>query len=337
MQIPIDEIKVRGGRRELNIDHAHELSESIRELGLLNSITVDKEHFLIAGLHRLEAVKLLGWTMIECNECSLEGLQAELAEIDENFVRNDLSALEYSDMLLRRKEVYEMLHPETKAGVAQAAAMNKAVGNNVTDKMSATSKSFVDDTAEKLGVDPRTVRRQVQVAKNLTPETKEIIRGADTKITKKSALQLSRLEPEQQQEAATLLVAKEVKSVEEYKATKAPPVPKYEPPIEVEPEDEPEADIFSLPVNSFTNFKYSVADLKNPDKDCSCTPDMFLAEFAASMQKLGREIEWYRTPRYTEVFPHLSAEQLSSLQQLAGRVPSMVAEFINQIERMQAS
>lgn len=335
MKIPIDEIKVRGGRRELNIDHAHELSESIRELGLLNSITVDKEHFLIAGLHRLEAVKLLGWTMIECNECSLEGLQAELAEIDENFVRNDLSALEYGDMLLRRKEVYEMLHPETKAGVAQATGMNRIVGNNVDCKMQTTSKSFINDTADKLGVHPCTVARQIQAAKNLTPEAKEIVK--DTKISKKSALQLSRLEPEQQQEAAALLAAKEIKSVEEYKATKAPLVPKYKPPIEVEPEDEPEADISSLPVNSFTNFKYSVADLKNPDKDCSCTPDMFLAEFAASMQKLGREIEWYRTPRYTEVFPHLSAEQLSSLQQLAGRVPSMVAEFINQIERMQAS
>lgn len=79
MQIPVDEIKVRDGRRELNIDYAHELSESVRELGLLNPITVDKEHFLIAGLHRLEAVKLLGWSEIECNECSLEGLQAELA------------------------------------------------------------------------------------------------------------------------------------------------------------------------------------------------------------------------------------------------------------------
>ena len=37
---------------------------------------------LIAGLHRLEAAKLLGWEEIECNISSLEGLQAELASTE---------------------------------------------------------------------------------------------------------------------------------------------------------------------------------------------------------------------------------------------------------------
>ena len=37
------------------------------------------------------------------------------------------------------------------------------------------SKSFVDDTAEKLGVAPSTVRRQIQTAKNLTEEAEDII------------------------------------------------------------------------------------------------------------------------------------------------------------------
>lgn len=332
MQIPLDEIKVRDGRRELNVDHAYEISESIREVGLLNSITVDKEHFLIAGLHRLEAVKLLGWSTVECNVCSLEGLKSELAEIDENFVRNDLSTLEYGEMLLRRKEIYEALHPEVKHGGDRKSEEIKSAKCTVD-----SAKSFIEDTAEKLGVHPCTVTRQIQTAKNLTPETKEIIKTSDAKLSKKAALQLSRLEPEQQQEAAALLAAKEIKSVDEYRSTKAPPVPKSPPPIEIEPEDEPAEDISSLPVKSFTDFRHSVADLKNPDKDCSCTPDMFLAEFSASIQKFGREIQWYSTPRYTEVFPQLSAEQLSNLRQLVNTIPSAVTDFIKQIERMQAS
>lgn len=168
MQIRIEEIQIKKGRRELKADHVRELSDSIREVGLLNPITIDSEYILIAGLHRLEAVKLLGRTEVECTVSSLEGLQAELAELDENFVRNDLYAIEYGEMLLRRKEIYEALHPDTKAGVAQAVGMNRAIGNDVTDKMSATSKSFVDDTAEKLDVAPRTVRRQIQMTKKLT-------------------------------------------------------------------------------------------------------------------------------------------------------------------------
>ena len=145
MKVPIGEIQINEGRRGLDAAHVRELADSIRELGLLNPVTVDSENNLIAGLHRLEAVRTLGWDEVECTVSSLEGLQAELAEIDENFVRNGLSAIEYGEMLLRRKEIYEALHPETKAGIAQAAAMNRAVGNNVAVKMSATSKSFVED------------------------------------------------------------------------------------------------------------------------------------------------------------------------------------------------
>ena len=95
----------------------NELSQSISEVGLLNPITVDPNHTLIAGLHRLEVAKRLCWTEIECTVCGLEGLEAELAEIDENVVRTALSTIEYGELLKRRKELYESLYPETKAGL----------------------------------------------------------------------------------------------------------------------------------------------------------------------------------------------------------------------------
>ena len=61
----------------------------------------------------------------------------------------------------------------------------------------------------------------MQTAKNLTPETKEIIRDSNTKITKKTALKLSRMDAEQQKEAATLLAAGKIRSVDEYKTAKS--------------------------------------------------------------------------------------------------------------------
>ena len=51
----------------------------------------------------------------------MSGLQAELAEIEENIVRPNLSRQELGEQFLHRKEIYEMLHPETKTGAAQAA------------------------------------------------------------------------------------------------------------------------------------------------------------------------------------------------------------------------
>ena len=105
--IPINEITVSPGRREAAPGDVKELADSILELGLINPVMVDQSYTLIAGLHRLEAMKLLGRTEIECTVSDLAGLQAELAEIDENFIRKDLSDAEFRELLLRRKEIYE--------------------------------------------------------------------------------------------------------------------------------------------------------------------------------------------------------------------------------------
>ena len=90
MRIQISEIKINPGRREASPERVAELAKSIAEVGLINPITLDRANTLIAGLHRLEAAKLLGWAEVDCTVSSLGGLQAELAEIDENFVRTDL-------------------------------------------------------------------------------------------------------------------------------------------------------------------------------------------------------------------------------------------------------
>ena len=75
--LPISEIKTRPGRREARVEDVREIANSISEIGLLNPITVDDNYTLIAGLHRLEAAKLLGWAEIECTVSGLRGLQAE--------------------------------------------------------------------------------------------------------------------------------------------------------------------------------------------------------------------------------------------------------------------
>lgn len=226
MQINIDAIQVNSGRREALPDAVRELADSISAVGLLNPITVDRDYTLIAGLHRLEAAKLLGWSEIECHISTLEGLQAELAEIDENFVRADLETVEFGKLLMRRKEIYEILHPETRCGVSQANAMNRAQGNNVSERGSSTSKSFTRDTAKKLGISPRSVEEKIQIARDITPKAQEVIQGSDRKIKKKDLLKLSRMEPEQQKEAAAQLAAGKIKSADEFQTEKTLESPK---------------------------------------------------------------------------------------------------------------
>lgn len=199
MLIEICDIKIKPGRRDAKPKGVEELARSIQALGLLNPIIVTEDNTLIAGLHRLEAVKKLGWTEIECTVSSMDGLQAELAEIDENFVRTNLSHRELGDLLLHRKELYEALHPETRQG--QRNGQTAKSGNLPF----LDPKPFSQDSADKLGVSRRTVERLVQTAANLTPEAKKAIQNAGTKVTKGAALNISRLPPDQQEEAAVRL------------------------------------------------------------------------------------------------------------------------------------
>ena len=319
MRVPISEIKVNPGRRLTCPAQVRELAQSISELGLLNPITIDRDNILIAGLHRLEAAKSLQWTEIECTVSRLEGLRAELAEIDENFVRNRLSPLDHGELLLRRKEIYETLHPETKATYDGGRFRGNQHKGEVTAESAATStlaKSFTQDAADKLGLAPRTIREQVQAAKNLTPEAKQIIRETDTKLTQKNALQLSRLEPEHQKDAARKLASGEIRSISDYEAP--PPAPPFQ------PEDK-----------HFSSFAEAVADLKDANKDCSSTPDSFLMEVTAFTQKFQRSIAWYSTPYYEAVFPFLSSVQLDYLRQQMDLIRSAADNLYSNVERKQ--
>ena len=307
MLVSIDAIQVSADRRTASPEQVKALSESISDIGLLNPITITEDNTLIAGLHRLEAARYLGWTEIECNVCTLEGLRAELAEIDENIVRRDLGTIEKGNQLLRRKEIYESLHPERKHGGDRKSEKIKCA-KCVLDP----EPSFVQDTSEKMGISAATVRRQIQAARDMTPTAKEIIQSSGTGITQKGALKLSRLEPERQEEAAAMLASGEIRRVDDYIEKKAP---------------------FQPEGKRFSSFKEAVADLKNPDKDCSCTPDGFLAEVTAFVRRFRRGIEGYCTPYYESVFPALSLTQISYLKSQIEVICESADQLIEKVQK----
>ena len=121
---------------------------------------------------------------------------AELAEIDENLIRNsDAHYLDADAKYLRRKEIYEALHPETKQGVAQAIGMHKVLGNNVAAE---TATTFNADVAQKVGTPERTLRKSIQRARDIVPEAQDEIRKVG--LGKEKALEVARTPAEQQVE-----------------------------------------------------------------------------------------------------------------------------------------
>jgi ParB family chromosome partitioning protein len=74
----------------------------------------NRENFrLIAGAHRLEAARRLGLPTISCTILeSDDDLRVELAEIDENSIRNDPSSAEHALLTGRRAEIIKQLAAE---------------------------------------------------------------------------------------------------------------------------------------------------------------------------------------------------------------------------------
>ena len=105
------------------------LSKIIKHQGWRNPIVVSKRSgFIVAGHGRLMAAEQLGLEKVpvdvqefktEADELAhlvADNRIAELAEIDENFQRKNLSKLQNAQALKRRKEIYDAMRPQTKKG-----------------------------------------------------------------------------------------------------------------------------------------------------------------------------------------------------------------------------
>jgi ParB-like chromosome segregation protein Spo0J len=202
MLVKVSSITIANRKRKVNPEKIKEISESIKEIGLIHPIVLhEKENRLIAGLHRFEAVKLLGWTHIEAILINHNDLDSELIEIDENLCREDLHYLDRGNFLKRRKEIYEEKYPETistKEGGPFRGNQYTKVVKTLSVQTTDESKNFVEETSKKTGISKTTIKEDIQLANELIPEVQEMVKELD--IPKKEALALARLEDEEQKE-----------------------------------------------------------------------------------------------------------------------------------------
>lgn len=219
MKIRIENIHVNEGRRELNESKVDELIDSIKNVGLINPITVlgnnnNNKYILIAGLHRLKAHEKMELFEIEANvridlNGNLNPSYLELIEIDENLIRNVLHYTERSDALVRRKEIYEELYPWTKQGGDRKSEEYKS-------RIPTLEKpSFVEDTSNRTGRSETVIKEELKIGTNLDQEEKQMLRDQD--INKTESIKLARMEPEERKPVFELFGTGQAKKVEEAK------------------------------------------------------------------------------------------------------------------------
>ena len=219
IEIKLADIVVSGDHRSTSPSRVKELADSILEIGLLEPIGVDESRALVYGRHRMEAMRLLGRSSIHAVVLTLDGMKAEMATIDENILRVSLTEAQYGKALKRRKELYEALHPETKAHKAGGHAKH----GSASDKM-----SFAVDTAAKTGTSRRTVERSVALAEKLDDQAVDTLGEHPVANSKTELQKLAELPPSEQRDVAEKLASGEAVSVS-HAVTGKPPRKKAKP------------------------------------------------------------------------------------------------------------
>ncbi len=205
-KVNISEINDAERIRKTDLDYVKFLSFSLQERGLKHPITISTPdqnglYRLLAGKHRLEAARLLGWDNIDAVvDPAQTELEQKLIEIDENLFRRELSALDKSAFLAQRQEIYELLHPETKAGSAGAFARHSQANENF---------SFTEDAAQKIGITQRSIQLSVRRHKLICPIVRDNISA--TWISEKGVIldALIKLTPDEQMSVVTTMLRAE--------------------------------------------------------------------------------------------------------------------------------
>jgi ParB-like chromosome segregation protein Spo0J len=215
MQIKIENIIVREGRRPLDQLKVAEIAASFKLVGQIapiglrrmDNVLYDERSFerikkldLVFGEHRLEAAKTLGWKKIDAVEIPNRVLRpkcqqgfddyAKLVEITENLHRAELTTMQRNEQIAAWVELYNQNKPPNSG----SERPNSKPGPKPSLAIAALAKMS--------GLTTKTVQRAIK-STTVSPEVKAAADAAE--LTARQRLKISRLPDSEQLDA----VAKE--------------------------------------------------------------------------------------------------------------------------------
>jgi ParB/RepB/Spo0J family partition protein len=121
----------RDARQRRELRNIRELADSIRRLGLIHPIVVDREFRLVAGERRLAACRSLGWTSISFQYLdTLDWRERELVEYEENIKRDELPWPDRAQFIQKYHELRSTEEGWIQGNSAKALGMSP---NNIKD------------------------------------------------------------------------------------------------------------------------------------------------------------------------------------------------------------
>ncbi|MFB2531001.1 ParB/RepB/Spo0J family partition protein [Paracoccus sp. p3-h83] len=185
LELPLAAIAVGTDRaRDLDPAWAEGLAGIIAAQGLMQPVVVREKggrYHLVAGLHRVEAFRLLGRETIPA---VLSGAasddEAKLAEVMENLGRHDLIALDRCHHLFELKQVWERMYPQAKHGGDRGnqhtggKSQTLALGTDAPEIF-----GFARATADRIGLSPSAIKMAVKIWSGLVPTVRRRLVGTD--------------------------------------------------------------------------------------------------------------------------------------------------------------
>ena len=191
VDIPVDDIQIINRMRKTDDSKIKELSESIKDIGLLHPITVaekDNQYVILAGEHRYRSFRLLNRPTIPCVVRENDPLINQLVEVSENLCANRYNAIQESNAIVMREKIL------IKLGRKAVIGSNQYTENKLTNT----------ELAGQLGISRRVYQYMKQIS-NLKPKVQKIIGKTKFANNKMDLVRLSQEPAEVQMEVANIL------------------------------------------------------------------------------------------------------------------------------------
>ena len=219
--IALEQIRIGPRLREVDDEAVARLAESMDRIGLQYPVQVrhnfgidpdtgeydrslDEGGFaLVAGAHRVEAARRLGWGRIEAfvlDDPSPDELA--LVEVDENLVRSELTPLHRGRFVAKREELHKKLYPGARhGGDRKSAEYREKINTERFGLDLSPSPSFVEGTADLTSLSKGTVERALRIGKHILPELQDALEGTPIARREGDLYRLAGLSEAQQQRA----------------------------------------------------------------------------------------------------------------------------------------
>jgi len=173
--LQLDAIQIPANARPYNASAAVELSRSIKAIGLQSAPTVverDGGYILVAGRHRLEALRVLGVDSVLVRLVDFTDIEARLWTISENLHRAELTVIQRAEQIAD----YAVLVKEKNEAERQTAQLAQSVLSDGRRSSQQHQERGDSLAARDLGLSRHEVRRAQTIA-DLPEKTKNAARS----------------------------------------------------------------------------------------------------------------------------------------------------------------